>query len=796
MPTSYYTERYMHEQGWGDITLRLVVSDTFAGLLEIPENMILTDILVGESTKTDSEVAIGVLALDDFDLQLLGAAIETTDDQNAYDFVLEATDPGVRRYVGLLVDPPDDIAPSANHFAFRGIVRPEFHGEDLYWQTITDWSADMQPVRNWKFSAGAYDVETLFSKKLETLLDGAFFDSTWKDANISDRLGYFRSPAGYDWYDHREARYADLMCLSVFLKRLMDAASDGEEVTLTWTDFATDLYGLPARMMPVRVQVDAGPPAASTRGFRYCWDLQEFPKWPRPWTMFADEWQPLICTSAFGYADEVGQILVSASLAWPWESDKDQSWRRYQTVGGFLYELAGSFACFVKTEYVSDTEIEITFAPRSAFPSSAVKIKDAVDSTIDVSPRAGNDDIKPWYGAATSKTREGDSALSFDGASYFASAVTSEGDDRIPDNIDARFLAVTCSPSWLFLIGTSNDAGMEPHEFLGGYALLPQSTVFWNETERQWGTNDPPQNQAALGLHTGMFIVVPPHTDDGCEYFPEYGGYVTPTAIVAPVGAVGAYMPNNVGSTDFKMYLRLSSLLNELLGLDAAHFLGERELTIPHLQLFRDGADAEGWSKLIAGGQLTLGSAVWTIVGIERQWLDMTTKITCHASSRFDLTGTGGSGVPAGGESGSNPTAPGGSGAGPVSATPRRKRYIASGGITRGNAVSLTDDKLVEKSAAVAAHYGRVIGIATTTVADGEWCDVVGSGVGVDLGDVGLLFTPGDRIYLRTDTGSGHNLSQRPLTGKRGGEDLYVDIGYAAAESYINIDIRETIRFK
>ena len=738
---SYKTTVIIDEDGFGQRTDVLIVSDTSAGLTDVA-GAVEVEILAMDSTAEDLDDGTGIQSPHELQFSIIGSAVLTDDDQAAYDFVLAARDVGTKRFIARLINPQSPVV--ASDFAFRGVVAAGMSATDLKWSG-GEYSTAIQPLREWSCTATSFDAAAVLDKDVKELADTIVSDTAWIAANVQDRLAYFYRPAGVDAFGHREVRFAKLVGLDVLLQKLLDAASAGSGVTFTFVPTFTDFIGFPAHYQPYT--------ASDGRKLRYCLVPREnYSQPPIPYKTY-----PIAYFLQAG-GNQWGSIFVSWRLLTPTQAEERFSWLRYKSVAELLYNLAWGLGMFVDFTYTTPTTIEVRLKRRGEIVSQEVFLRDMTEAKLDIAPIPPAE-RRSIVGNAMELCREGAYQYVFDGGTVqnWDNARPLENGDMLP---------LTISPTWCLLQNRGGDAKFN-FDDEGVPCLLPHNAVFYESPgSRAYladsaNGSDHWQEYNREGLHTAIYIKAQGRPDSEGEVGVE------DLDVWLPIVSVWA------GPLDApQRFETLASYVSHISAWDDAEYEQTYEITVPGVCCFRTAIDGEDdWRNLQLGCFFTLDGLRYVVVSIERKLLE--TRIRVHRASRFsDFV------VPTGVNEPEEPVSRAEPLVGEQSRV-RRTMHIQAQPV--GEEIPLfsavvKSNELLYVAKAEERHYDQVIGLAITgsNIALGvDHVEVQTSGR-ITVGSLITGAQAGDRIFLRSGT---PNLSKTPLTGKNGSENYYLELG-------------------
>lgn len=749
IPRVYGQEVNYYEDGVGKRRLIFVVANLQEYIFtQTPKWVNLFDIT---ETIEELEQKTGVLAEDEMSLELNEAKILSADDQDARDFILDAQDKSIKRYVGLFeCAVGEGIAVDNN--AFLGVILPDMKAMDLHWHN-DEYTDVPNPLRKWQLTAQPFFENAFDLYELDELING--IDSTWEAANVADRQGHFYADA------LKNSRFGDLVNLNKLMKKLSDILIDklaaDEYGTFNIDYLITDIDG---KFRPTRF------PHPARKGVI------------GPWIQYRDEndndipehyWQfpaddTSIKTLKLGDYESAETVQVSPYIDYKclkldadheyspsqaksflWTSSKAKSFT------DLIYMIAREFGMFVKIYYVAENDIRIEFISRKNFLGTHCFIKGP--NQADVQTSAIKSEEVQFYGDATYLADEGGHGYSSmsDGSikpySYF-SQKSRQGERQL----------FTLSPTWF---ATANN--LFPDSGYLSY-LLPHNSIFY-----MGGSPNYLRVYSAPGLHTGLYMTVSPYgTADG----EPISSYFTPAGIWTV----------NINGEQVDFHTK-TEYLNYLYARDKNYYETEYTIKLPYINGFSASSDGANpsWQNIKLGSRITLDGKEYTVMSIRRNWAEMSTEIKLHNVSRFNFLEPD---IIEDVNSDSSPELPTAANDNPVTLT---QGYIANEDIAANNVVSIRSDGTIERSLPIAGHYKRIFGVITQSVVAGQPVDVVKIGEAY-LSGAGL--TPGLRLFLR-DTGGSSNISQTPLTEITGDEALFASVGLALSGSYVEIDFTQ-----
>jgi hypothetical protein len=723
------------EDGGTPMTEIIVISDSYTGVndLSAAEEIGFVDI---ESTHKSLDIATGIFAEDELSFTLVAAAVRDAADLACFDLVLSAQIVGTNVYVSRLINPADPDTPVPADFDFRGLVRPEQDGSDLFWNGDA-YSSTPSPLRDWKCKAGTFGVTGLLGKPVKDLAEA--IDPSWFTTNAVDRLGYFRSTGG-DGYGYRQVKFANLVRFDVAIQALLDESeSDGVTFTYEWETLA--LHGFPTHFSTFEPE-----------GTRYLYGEG---------AIHRKDSYPITLGDSI-----TGSVFVSSRLLKPINDDEEKvAWTRYETLAELLYDIAGALGLYVVFNYVSPTDVRVRFKGRETITGGTLLLRDAEEGDIAVKPAPGKEkDADKEKGTISGRPH----------AVWQHSMAP--GHYRMDGQVETDFpfsgsnpLPITMAPALRF-VKHGKDAGRDPtfgSGVAGGYALLPHNAVLWDEFARE-SEDDPVKNAAAMT--TQLFMQFPAST---------YEQIGEDTVIWAPLCGVNGNLTGwwNEGFKSLADFHKL------LVNADSAELELERNLTVPYINAFKAAElGDEDWRNVGLGAIYSEDARDYVLVDLERGQTD--TKLKFHRLDRFAFS------APVVSVDETEMPPEGIVLAQPNDTSPETVRssglYEVGSEVTAGQVVALQSDGTVAPMVADHTFHGKLLGVVTQDGLIGELVRVQSTGR-VYVPGLAAPLAPGARVFLRSNTliVNAQNISETPLLASTAGEDLYLELGVAEAADVV-----------
>jgi hypothetical protein len=781
MPVYKQTARIL-ESGFGWLTDVVVWSDDYESLFQFDTLGVEVNIFQVEGNSEDLDIEAGVFAESELTFKATEASVMLESDMQALNFILAAQDETQLRYCARFLNPSSPPVP--DDAVFLGRVRPEMKSRDLEHRG-GEYSGDIEPLREWEFSAGSFEVQALLEKDLTDLVLGAVvpgsspetraggIPDSWFQTNGPDRLANFLHLAAHaDGFGHRELRFGNLVSLGVLLQELITRAMPAG-ITATLVDSETDLRAFPARFSTMdseELELQGG-----VYGVRSGEKIRYLSLFYNKYLVLSTDSHKLAIRTAAG-SNNHGTAYVTWQLVKPPKGQEGAAWLRYKSVGELLYSIAASLGMFV--------EFSVRLRNRETLVSGSVYPRDYTGAERDVKPRdratAGK---KKWKGDAWHLSREGPGVyyeLDVNGGIKnivgTGGLITQWGKDYGPLP-EGEPLALTLSP---LVCRLDSDQAEDARTDLSrrGQVEMPHNSVFvdggTSDTELNRRT-EPSKNRVAL--HTGIYI-----NTLGLAPAVDYSEGVNGASVWAPVAHV-----TTEANGEPRRFQALADFVNWLTDRDStAYYEAEYSLTVPYLCSFRaTPTGPDDWRNLKLGKLLELDGVEYTVVGIERPYGRAETKLRLHVRSRFIFNEpTTGVAMPPDPDpviwSENPPPAP------YVRRSQQVEQKESAGGVYAFNLVAIRSDGRLEVATAHNRHFRKVYGVALNDgLAAGDMVEVQRFGtvyLTSEWASLGAL-TPGAYAYLRTPGWYGgdvnRNLGHTPLLAQTVTEDYFFPVGIA-----------------
>lgn len=697
----------------GAFSLRLSLSADYAAMFPDATGVDMRTVScvhIG-TLKEELEDKDGRFVEDELALELDSTTCLTNDEHDVLTLMLGAVDESTPCYILLEVA---EGGSTTYQQAFRGVLRTDVQATDVKWYGA-EYGTDPTPERVYKFAAKSYSVAVL-DRPLELL--------------IPDTPSSFSHPYWPEWSSFLNSVHHWLACGSYY-----DFFFQEEDIRYTAAYFTAmvDLNDV-LRYLADRIVDDVGDPSLHIA----------IPTAPIDMTFGTPELKYGVTSSGAGmmYGDQAPEVihrttnsisnvklgdgeygpLVSLRLLQPiTDANKPFSFRRSKTFSQLCYDLARPFDMFVQFQFDSGGDIVISFKGRGEIYKDefgAVKrayIRDVDSGSIKSQPTSINAAKESYQGFINQFAVEGVDVFKKDRASGYQRSELAKanppGDRLLPVTIGATMMDT--------------------------YDALYTNTQYrklWNtgwyyRTRADVGESDPPS--LLIGLNPLTFI----DTDDPSlttalfvrttneKLWTVSGGTVVDTGrryeSIRPVTQVDVRIDGVQES-----FTELAEYVNRVKGLDGKYYESEYELTVGALSAFRKTPDGpDSYFNIDLGTTIELDGVDYVIVGIERDFDAITTKLRLHALTRFSIfskpTTVAAADIDGGAK---DPEIPEG----------RRSNvetFPAGEDISAGWAVTINDSGQAIKARPITSHYNKVVGVALEDRPAGTVVQVCTSGV-------------------------------------------------------------------
>jgi hypothetical protein len=763
MPSYRQISTY-YEDGFGTVTTMFVVADTYAELFDLSEAADV-DVFAVSSSKKDLDIAEGIMAEDELEFTMDEMLAATSADASVIAFVLEAQGaaPADRRFCAWFVNPADTDAPTVNESEFVGLLRSNMSATDALWQDA-EFGTVPTPIRSWRVRARNFSEGFLDLIRLKDLIYGLGvstdpdyvpgIDATWETANVAPRLGYY-SNAGLT------AKWESIASLNAVLRALADnllAALDHQGYGTYTIDFVESPFGfgfLPARF--------------GHHGYATPHRNAALPYQIQPGT-------PRVVKLGDGIGDEeqlyINYLTVKPAFATspPGGDPFTYGWERLETFPDLLYAIAKSFGLFVRFDYTSTSNLEISFLSRAGIKKHQIWLRDVSEAQIETketAKSAANLVRSESFYLATAGTErsQGVNHYCFDTKQHLYTISDLTKDRQANEKGDRLLFSIAPTMRDFGYIGEPWASSALPHNA----RMYRGATAATNELEH------------AGGITTAIYIKMPGYNEAGLG---------SGDRIILPV----AMLVTEIDGQDCRYYT-LHDYVNEITGRDSGFYDAEYSLTVPYLCSHRMSADGTHASddggrgriwNLILGCELVFDGRSYVVVGIERAGAQPETRLRLHYTSRFSFSASTGITSPISPQNFETPPP-----AGVVLSKETYEDLVAGDAMRAGDLVREgTDGKVYRAAARASTCYDRLVGIAENDAVADDAVRVRLAGI-IDIPAYAL--TAGEPVYLRTTTIGTPNMSATPLLVNNGTEDLYASVGVALTATSVRINFSDHI---
>lgn len=773
MPTVYQQTFTRSESRRQKLSCRLVVSDDYPSLFasgSAPH----VNVLRISTIKSDLDVAEGKFAEDEMDIELDYASCRNEADLSAFAFMLEARDREVIRYILIEVDGLP---------AFRGQVLPQMSAEDYRWYG-SEYTITPTPARSWKLSCRAVDVAVVDYDIVELMAAWKADESTaFVAAHVADRPAFSRlgieTGGSTPWPC---AVWGSLVEFNVMMRSVADKLAE----LVGWPGF--------------EIVFEPSPIPLWFTSREYVPFVQRVPLFSGATDYYgpfisatgperAQYFQPSLGDGEQGFYISYGMFDAVSDRARP------VSVQRCKSFVGVIFETARSFRMYPIFRFDEDGKLHVSYKSREGITqddegqTKRLYIRDVDSASISMEPVDVDGGSESYVGISSPYAVDGDDVCTWKEGFYDEGPVAPfesgfRASEAYTDADRSNLLLWTVAPTQI-QVENSNRVSMS---YRTGSTI--RDVTMNHITARAlfnlyWMPKFRTQPYRHHYLHSGIYI---PTTET--EYAFSGSNFV-PTATTfssfRPASSLTARVQNADGTFADKRYETLSDYVNDIAAADASFYEAEYELTVPFLSGFKTTpAGAESYHNVSLGAVVSIDGADYVVVGIERDFERVETKLRLHYRERFALE------LPTGLVQNADTNTP----PVPITAPATNVRSVRIySDISAGDAVawhtpSAGGEVGIVRAAARAYSYQRIAGIAL------EGGEVGTDPVYIQIVSSGRCMVPvagdaQDRLYLRTTDYPEPNLSTEPVETPTTSEyvDQCIAIVLAPGEIDVQLDL-------
>lgn len=747
---TYRQEIKWIEDGFGEITALLLVSDEFEGLFVSSETSILANIFSNDpdvSKKATSKV--GGKIENEITLEINQARVHSTTEKNALDFCLAARGSSVKRFCALYLNTTD--TPLATDALFTGMLQTEFESDDSKWSG-SQYSSTINPISKWKFKAKPYSTVAfdnitaidLIEGNTETAIPGLWKDETgiedltWETANVSRKQGYFHSGS-------RDVYVDKLVNLNVVLRKLADNLCIALEnagygtITISFNRCTLDGKYHPTRWNHAHyLNPNTGTDILGSKP-RFVWrEGTYFPiggskVYYPPYNIYSDDYVRLVIDPD-GTPTEYESPWVSyrlfKALDMELQADtaKDFRWTKYKNFDDIITKIAIAFGIYVTTEWTSSSNLNITYISRQSFKGDTIYLKTATKSTTKYSPELLTDRTI-YTGRGNYYTIDGlDEFEMVNNDTYKMSSKINSSGNKIED------LILTISPTLMAMPDDAVDDSFRNSWIFPDFhnvTAIPCHHLMYNGGLPLNATSK--SYAHSFSVHTAIYLKVDKYIahPDAAD---EADTYWTPAAALT--------VNQSYPIVQDVQYNRLSDYLNRLSSTELDIIKIEKNIDNPSFCGYSLTPDntTMSWKNLKIGSEIILDGISHVVNQIKWSFKGKLTSLGLIQSVRYGLLPTT-TFLIATPESDTQR----------ATVIPIEDKYsimIATGEINEYCVLSLCDDGTVQQSYPNDLHIDRIHGIAMNHANDGEEIIVKTAGI-INLSESFTTTFTGKYLYLR-----------------------------------------------
>ena len=763
---NYYT---YYEDSVGHVRIIFAIADSFAGLFAT-EGVLQVSIFSVESVKKDLEIAAGIVAEDELRIKCDESLIRTDAEQDAFDLFLSAKNTTNKVYVAVFMNINSDVNVDPENADFKGVLSPELKGEALVWKGA-NYNENQTPMREWTANARTFQDVAFDQFSIEELVKGKSIkneeneiieiippiSSTWINANTEDGVGWLKKTINGTAY---EARYNKLVSLDTILSKLRSQLIIGLENTgFTDINIVFDEVDFDFVCVPTKV-------VSHQHSHINSFYPDYAPHLICPTSSYDLRVPQNVYTLAYNLINDhenrkeltlfTSNLLNRFYCAWsvfdPDKNEEQISAYQYKDFISFLTAVAYGFGMLIQTYQSDDNTIHIKFVNKRNIKQYQCYIIGAVNDSIDTKP--SEDNKERGYCFATNYSVDGVDAYNAEFSNATPTPSFKRGKVNTENAIQLPFSLCRSAKMLKFhsyaLFGSS-DLWIIPH----------------NSSVLRFDGSDWQNLIEAPGIHTGLYMLSPANNNDLIVATPPYDIY-------SPIARILYYKNGKAYSHD-----SLSEYVNEQIQNALGYYDIERSITVPFLCGFSlsESGSSPSFANIALGCEIVLDGISYIVIGIERNYENIETKLRLHASSRFEFEELPVMEIP---DLPDGIIVPGADA--PPSTLPVEV-FRAGEEIIAGDVVMMGTDGRLYKAINNVANYGTCVGIAQNNAEENDIITIAMPGTA--LYSSRYEFTPGARLYVRKSTGL--NISENyPAAGDlEEGEETVVEIGTALTERSI-----------
>ncbi len=791
-----FWQKYSYtEYLFGEQSVIFAVSDSYS---ELFQNIgIQTDIFLLESVKKDLNTEEGSYAIDELPFSINQLACQSEEDEKAMFFVLDSTNIKVNRYCALFFGEESNLP----EMLFIGKIGSKVSGTDKLWQG-DDYEFNVNPKREYKFSAYSFDVSILDQVKLTGKIENLegtpinnvytrFENENWYSIK---NIFQYRLSYSIDFISNNRVYNCPLgnlyKVLDEYLKKAKDIISELSNTSISF-NLVEGTLGLQTC------------PVSYTLKKEFNEEVKEF-----------KAEQNIRIELKLSYSDSginwsvpfIHRKMIDPALGssqqFDWQknqvsSETTYSFKNLETISDLLFEVARSFACFLFINYTSGNTINLEFKSRkglvedeytyiigaqdASFDTSSIITKDsnefyglannfAIDEFDDVSNKPNTNEAEP-----SQKFQDADKQRKY---------------DKEKKGIESERLLLTTSVTRAVICAVNDYGGH-------AYYIIPLNVTRninnWNTLALQTIANAPGNGSSSSleHLNTGLYVITKPME----------------ATQIQRMGMVDIWRPaariyTKVNGTDID-FDSLAKYVNYILSRDKHYYETEYNLTVPFWNGFSKNQDGSNpsWKNIKLGSKIKLAETVkrydngtwieeevqrdYVVVGIEINLQKPETKLKLHSLERFAFGWWEG-------DEGLLPLFMLSSG---------RESFVADDStivqsydiednetILSGDAIMLLASGKIAKSKSLSNYQNKTIGIAKESGTGGETILVQISGR-VCSDDYSFTNFSG-QVFTRTNN-DGLNITETILDSPNYTEDMIICLGKIDSDKSFILDIVE-----
>ena len=798
-----YRQTYkFREDGLGWQSVLFVVSDDYNELYSVIGNE--TDIFLLENIKQDLNTEEGRFAIDELTFSINQASCKDDNDLKALFFVMDASDIRVNRYCAIFFD--DE--PNIDSLMFIGKVNSKLSGEDLLWRS-EEYKVNIDPLREYSFTALSFDISILEEARITGDIYKIVDNQEIRIDNISERWEANDLQAYKDVFKHRLFYGLDRNVIGALVTQYFRPLGNIYDVLNKYLELSENIINEKLNI-PMTFNLLNSSLGISLQPTGY--DVYSYGDNQNP--IPRSEWIPKQVQNTVDAEitnDSTKAIYIHYKLVNPYihkmlpfnvnlansisNTNRQNSFYAFSSVADILFEIAKSFACYVRLTYKAGDNIDIEFLSRGALYENnytyIIGVNDANFDTSSIQITKKN----RYYSTSNNYAKDGFDRFAEDSSRNPIVSNSYEEDFKLRSfekekyNLEYEKLIFSISPTLFTGANRLPFTHCEPLNFLPSPTYVIKES--WEEPHQI--TDKDNILLPSEYLHSGIFIELPQAPESEVNTFLNGHKVVRPASgLVTKIDGVN------------KHFNSLHDYVNETMARDKQYYEIEYSITVPYWNGFAKSENGSNpnWRNIKLGSKIQLSEVVkryinnnWTtqritrdyvVVGIERNLQQPETKLKLHSLERFaygywdgalsDLPDDEFSMIPTDKFVGIDYV--------------EYEIHDDANPINCGDAVMIVDSNKIARTINISEYYGKTIGIALEAGEAGDFIKVQISGR-VVCNDYNFA-QPTGQVFARINN-YGLNVTETILPEAITTENMVIILGKKVSNNSFILDIKEFI---